>query len=270
TVLGDSIVEPNETLSLVLSNSAGATVRRAIATGTIIDYSRVPRIQFSAPAYVVSEAATRAVVSVRRTGPLTRTITVGWTTYDGTAQTGSDYTGASGTLTFTPGVALRTITVPLTTDLVPEPDETVLLRLSDPEGGAFLGDPKTAVLTIKNDDPAGSFSISPATLRVNPASGTARLMVRRLYGSRGTVTVDYTTVDGSAVAPTDYTQQGGTLAFAPGQTVATLAIPLLPAVRPRGARYFKRPLSTPTPRPTLSASSASIPTLTSASAAGGG
>src|SRR5262249_39002458 len=102
TVLGDSVVGPNETFSLVLSSSAGAAVRLAIATGTITDSSRVPRIQFSAPAYVVSEAATRAVVSVRRTGPLTRTIPVGWTTYDGTAQTGSDYTGASGTLTFTP------------------------------------------------------------------------------------------------------------------------------------------------------------------------
>jgi hypothetical protein len=45
--------------------------------------------------------------------------------------------------------------------------------------------------------------------------------------STQTVTVGYDTVDGTARSGTDYTATSGTLTFAPGQTVATVSVPLL-------------------------------------------
>jgi hypothetical protein len=75
------------------------------------------------------------------------TATVDYATAGGTATAGSDYTTASGILSFAPGVTSRTFAVPITNDAITEGDETVGLALSDPDN-ATLGSPDTAVLTI--------------------------------------------------------------------------------------------------------------------------
>lgn len=46
------------------------------------------------------------------------------------------------------GAADKTVRIPLMKDGKGEPNETVSLRLDDPVGGARLGSPATAVLTI--------------------------------------------------------------------------------------------------------------------------
>jgi hypothetical protein len=68
---------------------------------------------------------------------------------NGTASAGSDYTSTSGTLTFNQGETSKTISIPIVNDGVFEADETVNITLSSPTGGATLGTPATATLTIK-------------------------------------------------------------------------------------------------------------------------
>src|SRR6185436_11314867 len=68
---------------------------------------------------------------------------------NGTANAGQDYTAVSGTLNWADGeTAVKTFNVPITPDEVFEGNETVNLALSNPTGGATLGTPNTAVLTI--------------------------------------------------------------------------------------------------------------------------
>ena len=62
-------------------------------------------------------------------------VSVDFTTADGTALAGSDYTATCGTLTFAPGETTRTILVPTLDDAVAEPTETFTVNLSNPTGG---------------------------------------------------------------------------------------------------------------------------------------
>jgi hypothetical protein len=60
----------------------------------------------------------------------TSQVSVNYTTIDGTALAGTDYTQTSGTLIFSPGVTSQTINVPITTVLTGGPTKTFLLKLS--------------------------------------------------------------------------------------------------------------------------------------------
>jgi parallel beta-helix repeat protein len=88
------------------------------------------------------------VVSLSAPSPVT--VTVSYATADGTATAGSDYTAASGTLTFTPGVTTQPLPVQVLGDAAVEPDETFLVNLSAPTG-ATIGDGQ-GVGTIGDDD----------------------------------------------------------------------------------------------------------------------
>ena len=76
--------------------------------------------------------------------------TVGYATSDGTATAGSDYTAASGTLTFAPGETGKTVSVTVLDDAHDEDSETMTFTLSNPSG-AVLADGE-ATGTITNTD----------------------------------------------------------------------------------------------------------------------
>ena len=80
----------------------------------------------------------------------TKTVTIDFTTQDGTAKAGSDYTAKSGTLTFAPGEKTKTITVDVHGDTTTEPNETFSVKLSNAKN-ATIGD-DTGQGTIVNDD----------------------------------------------------------------------------------------------------------------------
>jgi len=88
--------------------------------------------------------------TVSRSGSGEGTVSVDYRTVAGTALAKSDYTAASGTLTFPPGVWSQTITITVKTDRRREPDETFTVELLNAFGGT-VGD-AVATGTILNDD----------------------------------------------------------------------------------------------------------------------
>lgn len=79
-----------------------------------------------------------------------KTIAVDFSTADGSALAGSDYTGVAGTLSIPAGRTSATFNVPVAGDTVIEGDETFLVNLTRPVN-AVIGDSQ-AVGTITNDD----------------------------------------------------------------------------------------------------------------------
>jgi parallel beta-helix repeat protein len=127
-------------------------------SGSAIDigaYEYVPAggvLQFSTSSYSARENAGSVIITVTRTGATGGTVTVSYATANGTATAGADYTATQGTLTFATGDTSKTFSIPLLDDSVVEGNETVKLTLSAPTGGARLGSPAAAVLTIREND----------------------------------------------------------------------------------------------------------------------
>jgi len=142
-------------------------------------------LQFSTASYSSSEGSGTATITVSRSGGSSGAVSVNYSTSNGTATAGSDYTAASGTLNWADGdSASKTFTVAITDDTAAESSETVNLTLSTPSGGATLGSPSSAVLTIvDNDDGVTSCTAPGVTVATDPAgdqTGGAQLDVQSL------------------------------------------------------------------------------------------
>lgn len=109
-------------------------------------------VQFSSATYSAGEGAGSAIINVTRTGDTSSAATIDYATSDGTASERSDYTPALGTLRFAEGDTSKSFLVLISDDFSVENSETVNLTLSNPTGGATLGSPGTAVLTINDND----------------------------------------------------------------------------------------------------------------------
>ncbi len=186
---------------------------------TIADNDAPPpgTLQLSAATYSVAENGGSATITVTRTGGSAGAVGVTVATSNGTATAPADYTAVSQTVSFAAGdTANKTVTIPIVNDTAVEANETVNVALSAPTGGATLGMPSTAVLTITDNDvaPPGTLQLSAATYNVAENGGTATITVTRTGGSAGAVGVTVATSNGTATAPADYTAVSQTVSFA--------------------------------------------------------
>ena len=233
-ILGDTLVETNETFSLSLSSPTGATIARGQATGTIVN-DDIDAQPATLPAISIADLSTKEgngehnhfmfVVTLDKASSVP--VTVQYKTVDGSATAGVDYTASTGTVTFAPGTTSQMIHVDIKGDSVAEADETFTVMLSSPVGATIADGSGTGSIT--NDDVAApvlpSLSVSDAT-RVEGNSGTAKLnfTVSLSNAATGPVTVQYGTANGTASAGSDYTAKSGTLTFAAGETSKTVSV----------------------------------------------
>jgi Leucine-rich repeat (LRR) protein len=135
---------------------------------------------FSSATYSVAEDGRQADIVVKRVYASDGEVSVECSTSDDTAIAGSDYTAISETLIWNDGdVDDKICTVDIIDDSDQEGDETFIVSLGNPSGGAVLGMPNTAVVTIIDDD--GMTPVDCATVDEIPSTECEALVA--LYES---------------------------------------------------------------------------------------
>ena len=261
-VANDGVAEANETVNLTLASGATSLL-------SIVDNDNPKAsVQLSSPVYEAGEADGTATVTVTLSHPVDADVTVAYATAADTATAGSDYTSASGTLTFIgnlnnagSGQTSKTIQIPILQDADAEDPETLTIALSNalPGASSVLGAPATGTITIADDDPAGAIGFKALRYDAGETAGQATVTVERVGGVGGAVSVDYETSDGSATAGADYTSRSGTLTWAAGDGAdKTFTVPVTWDGRAEGAETISLSLTNPGGGSDLGASSAAV------------
>ena len=224
--LDDTTVEPNETLTVSITAPnlpAGVVLGTAQATVTITS-DDTATLAISAATTTAREGSP-ASLSVSLSRAVSETVTFSWSTADGTAEAGTDYTPqASTAVSFAPNETSKTLYIPTVDDTTVEPNKTFTVSITAPKlpAGVVLGTAQ-ATVTITSDDTA-TLAISAATTTAREGS-PASLSVSLSRAVSETVTFTWSTADGTAEAGTDYTAQPSTpVSFAPGETSKTLSV----------------------------------------------
>lgn len=109
-------------------------------------------IQLSAATTAVAEDAGVATLTLTRVGGSDATVIVSFATSDGTARAGIDYVATTGTVTFGSGETTKMVTVPLRDNGRIDGNRTFTFTITNASGGAVLGVPLSATVTITDND----------------------------------------------------------------------------------------------------------------------
>ncbi|GFG40229.1 hypothetical protein Cfor_09817 [Coptotermes formosanus] len=196
------------------------------------------KVYFDPGHYTVMENVGEFEVRVvREGGDINQVVIVDYATEDGSANAGSDYVGARGTLVFRPGETVQTFRLQVIDDDVFEEDEHFYVRLSNLRTGQSNGDaapapirrlstkssppppapqlvsPSLATVMILDDDHGGVFGFPEKDVELVESVGQYELRVVRCSGARGRVAVSYHTEDGTAKAGKEYEASQGEIIF---------------------------------------------------------
>ncbi|UTI62597.1 hypothetical protein NBH00_14640 [Paraconexibacter antarcticus] len=172
-VAADAVDEDDEDVNLTLGTPTNATAGTTTAKGAITD-DDTATITLSGAAILEGGAGTttttNAIVNLSTTSA--KPVSVSYTTADGTATAGSDYTAAVGTATVPAGSRTVAIPVTITGDADVEPGETITVRIKDPVNAAIAPGGDTATITIRNDDVALTTTPLPGGILAGAKPGT--------------------------------------------------------------------------------------------------
>ncbi|HEU4346355.1 MAG TPA: Calx-beta domain-containing protein [Actinoplanes sp.] len=254
----DEVYEDSEQTFQVVGSADASVSGTQTSTVTIVDNEEQPTITIDPDNATEGSAL---AFDVELSGPVEKEVTATYNTADGpgsdldateaadhgTATAGTDYTAVTnGTVKFTSGDVAETISVNTRTDLTDEADpEDLHVTLSSPSI-VKLGDAAVATGSINDDDLAPAVTLSPAPTAFNEGNAgkttkTYTVKLERASGQK--VTVDYETVDGSAIDGEDYASAAGTLTFNPGETTKSITVDVVGDTMYEGNETFQIDMS---------------------------
>ncbi len=238
-IIGDTTPEASEVFFVNLSSPVNATIGDGQAIGTITDDDAVRSLSINDVTITEGDAGQKfAIFTVTLSGTGTTPVSVNFATANGTATAGSDYTAASGTLTFSPGQTTQQVFVPIIGDTTPEANETFFVNLSNATGGATIVDSQ-GIGTITDDDSTRTLAINDVAITEGDAGTKLLTFTVTLTGTGATpVTVNYATANGTATAGSDYVAANGTLTFNAGETSKVIQVTINGDTTPEASETF--------------------------------
>jgi hypothetical protein len=160
-------------------------------------------IAFTAATIPVTTAANSVNVTLSRTEGSVGQVTVDVTASSTTLVRGTDYAFTNPTtVTFNDAATTVTTTVPLSAT---GPGD-IVLTLSNPTNAATLGSQSTVTVAISAAPVgAGVLAFAGSEFVVNEEAGVVNIPVVRTGSTAGPVTVNFSTTDGTATSPADFT-----------------------------------------------------------------
>jgi hypothetical protein len=210
-------------------------------------------VQFSVGSISVIEDIGILTVTVLRTGGAAGNLSVEYSTVDGSAVAGQDYTSTSGTLTFTGVETSKTIQIPIADDATTEPDETFTVELRNASSLESLGAPSTLTVTVQDRSTTPTLSITDATVVEGNTGSTTALFTINLSAATGRpVSGNYATSNFSAFGGlscmdqgVDYESTFGAFSFQPGSTTFTIPVKICGDTNAEANEIFRVLLSNP-------------------------
>ena len=227
TVTGDDADEPNETVTVTLSNESGATLGDATGTGTITDDDGPPAVTLVLTPASISENGGKSTVTATLDHPSSEATTVTVAATPVSPALASDYTlSTNTTLTIAAGQTTSTgaVTITAVNNAVDALDKEVTVSATATNSQGVTA-PQDVTLTIEDDD-APELSIGDASVGEGDSGDSPTLAFTVTLSPAATlpVTVDWATSDGTATAGTDYTAGNGSLTFNTGDETKTITV----------------------------------------------
>ncbi|MBN3993629.1 MAG: PKD domain-containing protein [Nostoc sp. NMS2] len=226
-LIGDTLDEFDETFFVNLSDATNAIILTNQATVTILDDDAAPTLTIGDRIITEGDNGTLNVTyTINLNAPSGKPVSANYTTADGTATAGTDYTATNGIVSFAPGETSKTITVQVLGDAIDEFDETFFLNLSDATNATITKN--QAVTTILDNDAPPSITIGDRSITETDSGAIALTYTISLDApSAKPISVKYATADGTASAGNDYTATNGIISFAPGETSKTITVQVI-------------------------------------------
>jgi len=226
SITDDALIEPLEFVNVLLKNPTAAVLGGGPATFTytIVDndvITALPSVGFAASSSSGLENVSPVQIPVVLSESSASTVTVDFAITAGTASAGSDFTAATGTLTFTAGQTFATIPLTLLDDSLVESGETVTLTLSAPTN-SVLSTATSHTFTITDDDtPVVTITASDAT--ATEGGDTGAFTISRTGPTTAALSVSFSRT-GTATSGTDFTALTSPFTIPIGQSSATLTV----------------------------------------------
>ena len=226
TPLSDGLTEGDESVVVTIGANVNYTIASpGNASVTIHDAPPVPVVTVVAFDATASEIGPEVgVFRFTRTGSTTSGLTVSYN-IAGTASNGGDYTTVSDTVLIPAGLASADVTITPVNDGTPEPNETVIVTVSD--AAAYdPGSPASATVTIADGSPGVTVAATDsAASETGPDTGT--FTISRTGDTSAALTVNFT-VGGSATPGADYGSLGTSTTIPAGQASTTVIVTPIP------------------------------------------
>jgi Ca2+-binding RTX toxin-like protein len=249
-VIDDTLVEGAETATLTVTSGTGYTVGTSASAIVNIADNDPPQVSVvatdaNAAETLLGTTPNPGQYTLTRTGPTTSSLTVN-VALSGTATNGTDYTTIPTTVTFAAGSSTALVNLNVIDDTLVEGTETATLTVTSGTGYT-VGTSASAIVNIADNDlPIIDLSANQTVVEGITSPQNVIYTVTLSSDSTETVTVQYATVNNTAIAGSDYTATSGTLTFDPGVISQDIIIPILNNSLNEAQETFNLTLSSPT------------------------